>query len=284
VISGRLEGTVRDQAGAPFAGAIVSIVGTELSSTTNAQGHYVLMDVPVGTYSLRVAFIGYRPSLVEGVTIMSDQTVTQDVTIDDPAVSMDEIIVVTTSYSGFDRARRMFELGPQNVPRILTQESWQYKLKRTPRDSSIARDTVDQVPPNQVTPTRSRPTRSAAVNLALQCGQANPGVIRGVLVGLYTPEEGSPVQSDWKNARIGVVAESIEDGPLHPGALTWKLAPMGYFSLKVGRYSWWDEVDLISIAVDEERLDESWPVVIDLPMEDAEADCIITAIPLSRLD
>ncbi|MCX5744609.1 MAG: TonB-dependent receptor [Proteobacteria bacterium] len=44
---------------APLAGATVSIVGTQLSTTTDAEGHYTL-DVPPGKVVLRVEFAGFK--------------------------------------------------------------------------------------------------------------------------------------------------------------------------------------------------------------------------------
>ncbi len=41
-VSGKLEGTVRDQTGAPIANAQVFIVGTTFNVTTNADGYYFM--------------------------------------------------------------------------------------------------------------------------------------------------------------------------------------------------------------------------------------------------
>ncbi|MEE8061896.1 MAG: carboxypeptidase-like regulatory domain-containing protein, partial [Gemmatimonadales bacterium] len=47
--TGKIEGTVRDQAGAPIANAQVFIVGTTFSATSNNDGYYFINNVPVGT-------------------------------------------------------------------------------------------------------------------------------------------------------------------------------------------------------------------------------------------
>ncbi len=47
--TGKLEGHVRDQAGAPIQNASVVIVGTAFSACTNAQGYYFINNIPAGT-------------------------------------------------------------------------------------------------------------------------------------------------------------------------------------------------------------------------------------------
>jgi hypothetical protein len=60
--TGKIEGTVRDQAGSPIAGAQVLIVGSAFASSTNEQGYYFLNNVPAGVLTVRAQFIGYAPA------------------------------------------------------------------------------------------------------------------------------------------------------------------------------------------------------------------------------
>ena len=62
--TGKIEGRVRDQAGAPIANAQVFIVGTAFNALTNPQGYYFINNVPAGTYSVRAAFIGYKSTVM----------------------------------------------------------------------------------------------------------------------------------------------------------------------------------------------------------------------------
>ncbi|HWB36527.1 MAG TPA: TonB-dependent receptor [Rugosimonospora sp.] len=80
--SGKIDGRVRDQAGAPIANAQVFIVGTAFSALTNPQGYYFINNVPVGTIDVRAAFVGYRPVRISGVLIRGGQTTTQDFTLE----------------------------------------------------------------------------------------------------------------------------------------------------------------------------------------------------------
>jgi outer membrane receptor for ferrienterochelin and colicin len=93
--TGKLEGRVRDQAGAPIANAQVFIVGTAFNALTNPQGYYFINNVPAGTYNVRAAFIGYKSTQVDGVKMLAGQTITVDVQLEQTAVQIQEITVVT---------------------------------------------------------------------------------------------------------------------------------------------------------------------------------------------
>jgi hypothetical protein len=93
--TGKIEGRVRDQAGAPIANAQVFIVATAFNAVTNPQGYYFINNVPAGTYSVRAAFIGYKSTQVDGVRVLGDQTITVDIQLEQTAVQIQEITVVT---------------------------------------------------------------------------------------------------------------------------------------------------------------------------------------------
>lgn len=93
--TGKVEGRVRDQAGAPIANAQVFIVGTAFNALTNPQGYYFLNNVPAQTVSVRAAFIGYKSTQVDGVKVLAGQTITVDIQLEQTAVEIQEITVVS---------------------------------------------------------------------------------------------------------------------------------------------------------------------------------------------
>ncbi|MEK6610085.1 MAG: carboxypeptidase-like regulatory domain-containing protein, partial [Gemmatimonadota bacterium] len=56
--TGKIEGTVRDQARAPINGARVLVVGSAFSASTNEQGYYFMNNVPAGVMAVRAQYIG----------------------------------------------------------------------------------------------------------------------------------------------------------------------------------------------------------------------------------
>jgi hypothetical protein len=91
---GKIEGHVRDQAGAPIANAQVFVVNTTFSTITNSDGFYFFNNVPVGTATLQASFIGYRATRIEGIKILSGQTLTQDVALEATPFEVEEITVI----------------------------------------------------------------------------------------------------------------------------------------------------------------------------------------------
>ncbi len=95
--TGKLEGRVRDEKGAPIQNAQVIIVGTAFSALTNPQGYYFINNVPAGTIAVRASFIGFKRSEVEGVKILAGQTITQDIQLESSPVQVEDITVTAAT-------------------------------------------------------------------------------------------------------------------------------------------------------------------------------------------
>jgi hypothetical protein len=91
--TGKVEGRVRDQAGAPIANALVRVQGSAFVAEANAQGYYFLNNVPSGTYNLVANFVGYKGVEVTGVRIPAGQTITQDFALEQTPVELTELTV-----------------------------------------------------------------------------------------------------------------------------------------------------------------------------------------------
>jgi hypothetical protein len=73
---GSITGQVVDQATQrPLQGAQVIIAGTTLGTITNAQGRFLIPNVPTGTREVRVSLIGYQAP-PQTVTLAAGQTAT----------------------------------------------------------------------------------------------------------------------------------------------------------------------------------------------------------------
>lgn len=75
--TGVLRGNVSNEAGAPLAGAHIAVLGTQLFSQTDAQGRFVIADVPAGEQSVRVNREGYlgfekRVTIADGKALVLD--------------------------------------------------------------------------------------------------------------------------------------------------------------------------------------------------------------------
>jgi hypothetical protein len=91
--TGKIEGSVTDQSGAPIASAQVTLVGTAFGALTSDRGYYFLNNVPAGVYTVRAKFIGYTASEVTGVRVLGGQTLTTNIKLTPSAVAIGPVIV-----------------------------------------------------------------------------------------------------------------------------------------------------------------------------------------------
>src|SRR5439155_11670089 len=90
---GKLTGVVLDSKKHPLEFANVILVGVPLGAVTDTAGRYTILNVPAGTYSVKVALLGYAPTTVQSVAVSADQTTTLNVTLTESAVQMKEVVV-----------------------------------------------------------------------------------------------------------------------------------------------------------------------------------------------
>ena len=77
--AGSIIGTVISDAGGPAVeGSTITVVGTTLSTTTDAEGNYVIDKVPVGTHDVIVTQSGRATSKAQSITIIKDQITSVD--------------------------------------------------------------------------------------------------------------------------------------------------------------------------------------------------------------
>jgi outer membrane receptor protein involved in Fe transport len=92
--TGKIAGTVTEQdRGDPLAGANVTVLGTRLGASTAPDGTYFVLNIPPGTYDLRVTLIGYASTTVKNVRVEVDRTAKIDIQCSPSAVGMDEVVV-----------------------------------------------------------------------------------------------------------------------------------------------------------------------------------------------
>ena len=91
--TGKVEGTIKDQSGAPVAGAQVIIVGSAFATTSNEQGYYFINNVPAGVVTVRAQYIGYAPAETRNVRVFAGQTMTINMALEQRAIEVGGITV-----------------------------------------------------------------------------------------------------------------------------------------------------------------------------------------------
>jgi len=92
--TGKVVGKVTDaKTGEGLPGANVIIVGTRMGAATDLDGSYVIINVPVGTYTVSATMIGFRTVSATGVRSIQDLTTRQDFKLDMAVIGMQALIV-----------------------------------------------------------------------------------------------------------------------------------------------------------------------------------------------
>ncbi len=74
-VTGKIEGIVTNaETGEPLPGVNVVVMNSALGAATNQDGHFVILNVPPGTYHLKASMIGYKDVTVENVKVSIDLT------------------------------------------------------------------------------------------------------------------------------------------------------------------------------------------------------------------
>ena len=91
---GKISGRVVDNGKQGVLGANVMVVGTTLGAAADPEGYYAILNIPVGTYDVRVSAVGYQTNLIRGVRVESGQTATVSVTMAEAVIEAGEVTTV----------------------------------------------------------------------------------------------------------------------------------------------------------------------------------------------
>lgn len=94
--TGKIAGQVVDKQKKPVIAATVAVVAQPFGAFTNAEGRFNILNVPPGTYDLRVSRVGFKPYLLTGIIVSADNTTTADVALQDAGITTETVVVRST--------------------------------------------------------------------------------------------------------------------------------------------------------------------------------------------
>jgi hypothetical protein len=190
--SGKLRGTVIDQkTKEPLIGANVTIEGTNLGSATDVDGTFLILNVAVGTYTLKTSYVGYHTVTISNIRVNSEMTTQANFELSSEDVQVQAVEIVAE--------RPLIQRNTTNTVRISTQDEIQ-----------------------------NLPVRGIQNIVALQAGvvtQAGNLYVRGGRSGEVAYYiDGAPATNPLTNTNnITVVQEGIEEIQLQAGGYTAEL-------------------------------------------------------------
>ncbi|MBP1654544.1 MAG: hypothetical protein H6Q28_1100, partial [Bacteroidetes bacterium] len=91
---GKISGRIVDTGKQGVLGANILVVGTTLGAAADVEGYYAILNIPVGTYDIRVSAVGYQTNVIRGVRVESGQTATVNLTIAEALIEAGEVTTV----------------------------------------------------------------------------------------------------------------------------------------------------------------------------------------------
>ena len=91
--AGKLKGTVREEStGETLIGANVFLDGTSIGSATDYEGNYLISSIPVGEYTIKCSYLGYKTKEVK-LSVEDNKTIVLDFELSFEVIEGEEIVV-----------------------------------------------------------------------------------------------------------------------------------------------------------------------------------------------
>jgi len=112
---GKIRGKATDAGtGEPLVGANVVIVGTSMGAATNVTGEFLILNVPVGTYTLRTSYVGYQTITISNIRVNNELTSEANFTLPAEGVTVGTVEIIAE--------RPLINKSATNAVRIIDSE------------------------------------------------------------------------------------------------------------------------------------------------------------------
>jgi TonB-linked SusC/RagA family outer membrane protein len=93
--TGRITGRItRAESSLPLQGVRVTLLGTQLTVTTNTEGRYTIAGVAPGTHRIRASAIGYTPVVIDSIPVAAGQSATADIALRAQTVELERVVTI----------------------------------------------------------------------------------------------------------------------------------------------------------------------------------------------
>jgi hypothetical protein len=92
--TGKISGTITDATSKdPLISANVVLKGTSLGANSDLDGHFTIINIPPGVYSVTISMIGYRKTQINDVRVNVDLTTNLDESLQQETVEMETMVI-----------------------------------------------------------------------------------------------------------------------------------------------------------------------------------------------
>ncbi len=155
--AGKISGKINDAVtGEPLIGANIVILGTNIGTASDLEGKYFLSNVPAGSYTIKVSYLGYDPQQLD-FQISDNQHLVLNFKLNVVSIAIEEV-VITAQASGQNAAINQ-QLSSENITNVVSKA----RIQALP-DANAA-ESIGRLP---------------GISLVRSGGQATQVVIRGL--------------------------------------------------------------------------------------------------------
>ena len=117
---GNLSGKVTDaKTGEPLIGATIIFEGTTIGASSNANGSYLIENIPTGTYNLKASYIGYQVLIKYNIVIRSEGNVDINFQLEEDLSELGEVVVTPNPFQKLNTT-------PLSIQRLSQEEIASY--------------------------------------------------------------------------------------------------------------------------------------------------------------
>jgi outer membrane receptor protein involved in Fe transport len=92
---GTIRGTIKDaKSKEDLVGATIFIEGLNKGAAADINGFFTIGRVPVGSYKIKISFVGYNPKFIENVKVLADQVTEINAFVEEETATLNEVKVV----------------------------------------------------------------------------------------------------------------------------------------------------------------------------------------------
>ncbi|WP_205692197.1 TonB-dependent receptor [Cellulophaga sp. Z1A5H] len=188
--NGNLEGTISDEDGLSVPGATVIISSLKKGTTSDFDGHFSLVEIPVGAYKVSVTYLGYA-NVDQDIVIMEGRTTSIEVFIEPKSLELEGVEVVSYGVSSQAKALNT-QKNNMNITNVVSTD----QIGKFP-DANIG-DAVKRIP---------------GITMQVDQGEARNVIIRGLSPQLNSVTlNGSRVPSaegDNRNVQMDLIPSDM---------------------------------------------------------------------------
>ncbi|WBL25392.1 TonB-dependent receptor [Zunongwangia sp. HGR-M22] len=188
--TGAIRGTIADETGIYVPGAEVMIPEINKGTTTNFDGNFTMVEIPEGTYTLVIKYMGYE-DLNKEVTVTANQTIDVDLVLNSSTTTLEAVQLIGGGLSAQARALNA-QKNRTNITNIVSTE----QIGKFP-DANIG-DAVKRIP---------------GITMQVDQGEARNIIVRGLAPQLNSVTlNGSRIPSaegDNRNVQMDLIPSDM---------------------------------------------------------------------------